>query len=54
MEKNNKFPEQEAPEKNTDNALVQVGEDGTPVIPHTDENKTDIKKEDDTTTLDKR
>jgi len=29
----NKYPEQQAPEKNTDNAFVQVGEDGSPVIP---------------------
>ena len=33
MENENKFPEQEAPEKNTDRAFVQVGEDGHPVIP---------------------
>jgi hypothetical protein len=36
MENNNKFPEQEAPTKNTDKAFVQVGEDGSPVIPPTD------------------
>ncbi|WP_207496668.1 hypothetical protein [Aridibaculum aurantiacum] len=37
MENNNenKFPEQKAPEKNHDNAFVQVGEDGSPVIPET-------------------
>jgi hypothetical protein len=29
-----KFPQQDAPEKNTDNAFVQVGKDGQPVIPH--------------------
>lgn len=28
-----KFNEQQAPEKNTDNAFVQVGKDGQPVIP---------------------
>ena len=28
-----KFPEQNAPEKNTDKAFVKVGEDGSPVIP---------------------
>ena len=50
MEKNNKFPEQQAPEKNTDNAFVKVGEDGAPVIPHTDEVKTGIKNEDELAT----
>lgn len=34
MEKNNnQFQEQEAPQKNTDNAFVQVGEDGKPQMP---------------------
>jgi hypothetical protein len=28
-----RFPEQEAPEKNTDDAFVQVGKDGHPVMP---------------------
>ena len=37
MDKDKKFPEQEAPGKNTDNAFVQVGEDGSPVIPSTTE-----------------
>lgn len=32
----NKFKEQEAPEKNTDNAFVQVGKDGSPAIPKTE------------------
>ncbi|MCW3109522.1 MAG: hypothetical protein JWQ09_4028 [Segetibacter sp.] len=54
MENENKFPEQEAPEKNTDKAFVQVGKDGAPVIPSMDEKKTDIEKEDSPTTLDKR
>jgi len=54
MENDNKFPEQEAPEKNTDNAFVQVGEDGSPVIPENNEKKTDIENEDKPTTLDKR
>ncbi len=36
MENDKKFPEQEAPVKNTDNAFVQVGEDGSPVTPETD------------------
>ena len=30
-----KFPQQGAPEKNTDHAFVQVGRDGHPVIPET-------------------
>ena len=54
MENENKFPEQEAPEKNTDKAFVQVGKDGEPVIPSTDETKTDIEKEGSATTLDQR
>ena len=54
MDNDKKFPEQEAPEKNTDNAFVQVGEDGSPVIPSTDDKKTDIEKDGSPTTLDKR
>jgi hypothetical protein len=54
MENDNKFPEQQAPEKNTDNAFVQVGKDGEPVIPNTDQKKTDIEKADNSTTIDKR
>ena len=54
MNSDDKFPEQEAPEKNTDNAFVQVGEDGAPAIPSTGDKKSDIKKDDHTTTLDKR
>lgn len=54
MEKDPKFPEQKAPEKNTDNAFVQVGPDGSPVLRSTDEKKTDIEKEGSPTTLDDR
>lgn len=54
MENNEKFPEQEAPEKNTDNAFVQVGKDGAPVVPTASETKTDIEKADEKTTLDSR
>lgn len=54
MQNDNKFPEQQAPEKNTDNAFVQVGKDGAPDIPAKDEKKTGKEKEDNTTTLDKR
>ena len=34
--KDSRFPEQQAPDKNTDNAFVQVGKDGHPVIPGKD------------------
>ena len=54
MQENNKLTEQEAPLKNTDNAFVQVNENGEPVMPSGDDKKTDIKKEDHLTTLDKR
>jgi hypothetical protein len=52
---NNKenLQEQEAPLKNTDNAYVKVGKDGAPEFPETDKS-TEDKKEDRTTTLDKR
>lgn len=53
MDNDNKFPEQEAPQKNTDNAFVQVGEDGSPVIPSTKDKKTDIE-EGESATSDKR
>ncbi len=35
----NKFPQQDAPLKNTDHAFVQVGKDGHPVVPETANNK---------------
>lgn len=35
MNKDKIFIEQEAPEKNTDNAFIQVGEDGKPEVPDT-------------------
>lgn len=54
MNNDNKFPEQEAPQKNTDDAFVQVGKDGSPVVPKGDEKKTDVNKEDGPTTLDHR
>lgn len=54
MENNQKFPSQEAPEKNTDNAFVKVGDNGDPVIPLNDSKKTDSKGDDHPTTLDKR
>jgi len=54
MEKDNKFPEQQAPTKNTDNAFIQVGEDGSPVVPNTDEKETDIEKDSSPTSLNDR
>jgi len=50
-----KLQEQQAPLKNHDHAFVQVGKDGKPVIPQTDEQKHEQTKDDErTTTLDKR
>lgn len=54
MENDKKFPEREAPEKNTDNAFVQVGKDGEPVLPPVDEKKTDPEKDGNVTSLDHR
>jgi hypothetical protein len=54
MENDTKFPEQQAPEKNTDNAFVQVGKDGESVTPSTEEKKTDIAKDGNATTLEHR
>jgi hypothetical protein len=56
MENNNdKLQEQEAPLKNHDDAFVQVGKDGEPVIPQTDEKKDKGEQPNDRiTTLDKR
>jgi hypothetical protein len=51
---NNKFNEQEAPLKNTDNAFVKVSDDGSPVTDPTSDKKTDTEKEENITTLDKR
>ena len=54
MDNENKFPQQEAPEKNTDDAFVQVGERGEPTIPENEANKGDKEKNNHVTTLDKR
>lgn len=54
MDNNNKFPEQEAPAKNTDDAYIKVGEDGNPKVPETDEKKEAINSTDNTTSLDRR
>lgn len=43
--KDNRFPEQEAPEKNTDQAFVQVGKDGQPVMPATADEKAGNKED---------
>lgn len=54
MDNDKKFPEQEAPAKNTDDAFVQVDENGSPMIPSAGDKGTDIIEEGRTTTLDKR
>lgn len=56
MEKDEKtLQEQQAPLKNTDDAFVQVGRDGEPVIPQTTtDKKSNDTKEERATTLDKR
>jgi hypothetical protein len=51
--KETKLHEQDAPLKNTDDAFVQVGEDGLPIIPKQEDEKEKVSKED-TTDLDKR
>lgn len=48
MERNTeRFPEQEAPRKNTDKAFVQVGEDGKPSIPDGNEKEEQGAEEED-------
>jgi hypothetical protein len=56
MENNdNKLQEQQAPLKNHDDAFVQVGKNGEPVIPQEEVEKEGSQTRDDrTTTLDKR
>jgi hypothetical protein len=54
MENDKKFPEQEAPEKNTDEAYVKVGEDGQPVMPEDNNTKTGADDNEHVTSLDKR
>lgn len=44
-----KFEEQDHPLKNTDQAFVQVGKNGEPVIPQTNENKTGDATDDENT-----
>ena len=45
-----KFEEQDHPLKNTDHAFVQVGKDGSPVIPSTADDKTREEKTENTST----
>lgn len=54
MEDNEKFPEQKAPEKNIDDAFVQVGKDGAPKNPTSEDQKNDLEKDGHTTTLEHR
>ena len=53
MDNEKKFPEQDAPAKNTDDAFVQVDENGSPAIPSAIDKKTNLQEEG-STTLDKR
>jgi hypothetical protein len=54
MQNDNKFPEQTAPEKNTDQAFVQVGSDGSPVVPAVENKEQEVKTDEGETTLDRR
>lgn len=38
-----RFPDQQAPHKNTDHAFVQVGKDGQPVIPNISDGESDAR-----------
>jgi hypothetical protein len=46
MKDKNKFEQQEAPIKNTDNAFVKVGKDGAPVVPNVEKENNDRQSED--------
>ena len=46
MKDNNKFEQQEAPTKNTDNAFVKVGKDGAPVVPNVQKENDDRQSND--------
>ena len=51
----NQFPEQEAPLKNTDKAFVQVNKDGSPHMPtEQEESREENMKPERTTDMDKR
>ena len=45
MDDRKKFPEQHAPDKNTDKAFVKVARDGSPVIPGKELKPEDREKE---------
>jgi len=45
MEENKRFPEQKAPDKNTDRAFVKVSRDGSPQMPGTEEKQKKQEKE---------
>ena len=49
-ENEKKFPEQNAPLKNTDDAFVQVNKDGSPVMPNS-KKKTDEEQDADRRTV---
>ncbi len=46
MEKDKKFPQQDAPLKNTDNAFVKVTHDGSPQVPNIKETREEKNPED--------
>lgn len=55
MDNKDKLQEQDAPLKNNDEAFVQVGENGEPVIPKAAEaDKNSAEEQERITTLDKR
>lgn len=55
MDNKDKLQEQAAPLKNNDDAFVQVGENGEPVIPEVNEKEKGLAEEQERiTTLDKR
>lgn len=55
MDNKDKLQEQDAPLKNNDDAFVQVGQNGEPVIPETTGNdKASSEDQERITTLDKR
>lgn len=53
-ENEKKFPEQNAPLKNTDDAFVQVSKDGSPVMPNGDRKADEEQKNDKGTVTDNR
>jgi hypothetical protein len=45
MDEQKKFPEQEAPAKNTDNAFVKVNKDGSPQMPGKEKKEGEAERE---------